>query len=134
MFDYVEVPSDTHDDQVKIWDCLLHHYALGDMVPSVFGGTYSILLNSCSAPRMFLIIKDNIWRNSPRRPFRATQWSISGEGVWMTQTHLSQLHKPLLPAEVGDWFQITWGGVVCTHPAVRSHVVRDTKNRRRRQP
>lgn len=60
MYDTIEGVPKGYDDQVKLWDCELREYRLGDVVPSVGDvATYSVRLHEgreATVPRYVRVV------------------------------------------------------------------------------
>jgi hypothetical protein len=61
MYDYIAGVSAPYDDQVKLWDCELRTYGVGDRVPAVGGvKTYSVRLQGVVADPRYVVVVDGV--------------------------------------------------------------------------
>lgn len=73
MYDYVEGVPEGCDDQLKLWNCELRTYRLGDRVPMVEGvETYSVRLQGGGEPHYLLVIGGRITRVGVKSPLEGS--------------------------------------------------------------
>jgi len=114
MYDTIHGVPDKFDNQVKLWECLLIEYRLGDMVPSMNGhDTYSIRMPGADAGnRCYVLIVDGYITNvSATAPLEGvpvfSKWGGQEDEVNPIVVALREqesLPKPTRP----NWFEPGW--------------------------